>query len=124
MIAHKFSLLRQLCWAATLATGFGTALVCARHSGSAPRFKRHGRAGSGLRGEELVVRSDGTPLIQQLPRLEDLSLVDLSRPGTAVPRTLRSDEDQSRRVHLAGEPRTPGSFTSRAGLGAEAQVVL
>ncbi len=47
MIARKFSLLRQLVWAATLATGFGTALVLCSWSGSAPRFKRPGGAGGG-----------------------------------------------------------------------------
>ena len=67
MIARRSSLLRQLVWAATLATGFGTALVfardLARHLDSRCMAGRERPASY----EKLVVRSDGTPLIQSIP---------------------------------------------------------
>ena len=46
MIARKFSLLRQLLWAATLATGFGTLWSAARHL--ARHLDSRGMAGPGL----------------------------------------------------------------------------
>ena len=46
MIAHKFSLLRQLVWAATLAIGFGTLWVCVA-VWLTRRYKRRGRRRSG-----------------------------------------------------------------------------
>ena len=67
MIARKFSLLRQLAWAATLATGFGTlwfmlvawlgtSIQQAWQGGNRPVFER------------LEVRSDGTLLIHSFPQ--------------------------------------------------------
>ena len=63
MIARKFSLLRQILWAVTLATGFGTLWsVLTVWLGAA--IEEAWRGGDWPPQETLVVRSDGSLLIQ------------------------------------------------------------
>ena len=67
MIARKFSLLRQLLLAAALATGFGTLwALLVLWLGVSIRGGMAGRDQLPPR-EELVVASDGTPLIASTP---------------------------------------------------------
>jgi len=67
MFAHKFSLLRQLLWAATLATGFGTLwsvlIVWLNDS-----IEQAWQGGNWPPQETLEVRTDGELLIQSTPR--------------------------------------------------------
>ena len=66
MIARKISLLRQLLLAATLATGFGTLwFVLVLWLGNAIEEAWHG--GKPPPREDLVVTTDGTPLIESTP---------------------------------------------------------
>ena len=119
MIARKFSLLRQLAWAATLATGFGTLwFMLVVWLGTSIQRGLAGR-GIGSLSKRLVVRSDGTPLIQSIPH-DNLSLDDLSRPER--PCAGRSGQ----RRPAPGGVSWPASTRHRAsspavGLGAEAQ---
>ena len=72
-----------------------------------------GRESAGPR-EELVVRSDGTPLIQSTPH-DNLSLADLSRLERPHCSVLRTERTWLPAVWLAGEHETPGFFSSQAG---------
>jgi hypothetical protein len=66
MIARRFSLLRQLAWAATLAVGFGT-LWFVVVSLLATWFREAWQGGNWPPQQLLLVRSDGTLLIQSIP---------------------------------------------------------
>src|SRR5271163_4122592 len=69
MIARKFSLLRQLAWAATLATGFGTlwlTLVLWLGSSIAQAWQGENQAVH----QRLEVAPDGTLLIWSTPRYD------------------------------------------------------
>ena len=116
MIARKFSLLRQLAWAATLATGFGTLwfmLVVWLGTSIQQAWQGENR----LVFERLQVRSDGTLLIQSNPQ-DDLSQVDLSRlerrcagrPGQRRPAPRRASFRRRGR-HRASFPRRPAGRT-------------
>ncbi len=121
MIARKFSLLRQLLWAATLAIGFGVLwsyLVV--WLGTSIRDAWQGGRRNWPRLEELVVRSDGTLLIGSTPP-ENLSLTtyrDLSgRPQDAPDRN-----DLLWAISMSGEHRTPDFFSSQLGWGQRLKV--
>ena len=115
MIARKFSLLRQLAVGGDPRDRIRHALVCARGLARHLDSTRPGRAGAGGSYERLVVRSDGTLLIQSIP-LDNLSAGDLSRPER--PGAGRSGQKRPApgRVHVRRAPRNPASFPrSRAG---------
>jgi hypothetical protein len=107
MIARKFSLLRQILWAATLATGFGTLwLVLALWLGTSMQgaWQGDGR----LRQESLVVRSDGVPLIQSfaMENASPITYRDLSGRLQVAPER----NEQLPMVSMAGEHGAPGFF--------------
>ena len=112
MIARKFSLLRQLAWAATLATGFGTLwFVLVLWLGTSIQQAWHGRESAGFR-ERLVVRSDGTLLIQSIPQdnLSQATYRDLKGGVQDAP----DRNDLLPAVYLSGEPeRHRASFPRR-----------
>jgi hypothetical protein len=112
MITRKFSLLRHLLWAATLATGFGTVwfLLVAPLTTS---IQEAWQGANRLRQESLVVRSDGTPLIRSMP-LDNLSLMtyrDLNGREQETP----EGTDLISAVYMAGEHATPGFFSLSPG---------
>jgi hypothetical protein len=86
MMAQRYSLLRQIVWAVTLATGFGTLwLVLAIWLGtSLPDLRQ---AGNRPPYESLVVKSDGTILIQSMPpsNLSEASYRNLSGQQQEAP---------------------------------------
>ena len=114
MIARKFSLLRQLALAVTLATGFGTlwfmlvawlgtSIQQAWQGGNRPVFER------------LEVRSDGTLLIHSFPQdnLSEATYRDLKGVVQDAP----DNNDVLSAVQLFGTPapETPGFFSRQAG---------
>jgi hypothetical protein len=107
-IAHRYSLLRQLVWAATLATGFGTlwfVLVIWLTTSIAGIWQ----SGAPLHQESLVVRPDGTPLIRSVP-LDNLSLTtyrDLNGQAQELP----DGNDVLATVYMPGEHEKPGFFS-------------
>ena len=109
MIARKFSLLRQILWAVTLATGFETLwCVLMLWLGTSMQWAWQGEAR--LRQESLVVRSDGVPLIQSIAmdNASPITYRDLSgRPQVAPERN-----EQFPVVYMAGEHGEPGFFSS------------
>jgi hypothetical protein len=108
MIAHKFSLLRQLLLAATLAIGFGMlwSLLLLWLGTSIQEAWRGGQRSLPPR-ENLVVRSDGTPLVVSTPSFPgDLSAEtcrDLSGRAQAVP----DRDDLLAAVYLVGAHGVP-----------------
>jgi len=114
MIARTFSPLRQLLWAATLATGFGTVWFgLVLWVGTSFQQEWHGGRRYWPPREDLEMRSDGTPLIVKT-HWDDLSLTtyrDLSG----------REQDVSDRsallpaVSTAGAHRTSGFFSSHLG---------
>ncbi len=111
MIERKFSLLRQLAWAATLATGFGvlwfmvvlwlgTSIHQAWLGGKRPVFDR------------LQVRSDGTLLIESYAQ-DDLSQVTY-RDLKGVVQDAPDRNDLLPAVHLFGARETPGFLSPQA----------
>ena len=113
MIARKFSLLRQLAWAATLATGFGDTLVHA--GGLARHFDSTGLAGRESVGfrKDFQVRSDGTLLIQSNPQ-DNLSQVTY-RDLKGVVQDAPDQNDLLPAVRLFGGWETPGLFSRQVG---------
>lgn len=100
MNSHKKSLLQQLLQATTLTVGFGTLwAVLMLWLGTSIQEVRPGR--NRPPREDLVVRSDGTPLIENVP-LDNLSLV--------------TTRDRAGRVHdpVAREERLPATFIGGA----------
>ena len=116
MIARKFSLSASARVGGDPRDRIRHALVLCSWSGSAPRFKRPGRAGIGRPTKRLVVRSDGTPLIQSIPH-DNLVPGDLSRLERPSCRTLRTETTCSRRCILAGEHGDTRLLLRAAGLG-------
>jgi hypothetical protein len=112
MIVRKFSLLRQILWAATLAIGFGTLwFVLALWLGTSIQEAWQGT--DGLKQESLVVKSDGTPLIRSAS-ITNFSLVtyrDLSGRPHDPPETA----DLVQGVAMSGAPQAPGFFAGRPG---------
>jgi hypothetical protein len=123
MIARKFALLRQLAWAATLATGFATlwsALVLWLAT-SIQEASQGGRRHWPPR-EDVVVKSDGTPLIQTTSA-ENYSVStyrDLAGRAHAAPE--RSDLAPA--VYLTGQRPTPGFFSWRPGWAQRLKVFM
>jgi hypothetical protein len=112
MTARKFSFLRQLAWAATLATGFGagwfmlvawlgTSIQQAWQGGDRPVYER------------LEVRSDGTLLVHSLPQdnLSEATYRDLKGVVQETP----EKEDLVSGVNLFGAPEAPGFLPRHAG---------
>ncbi|MFI5460866.1 MAG: hypothetical protein ACHRXM_36105 [Isosphaerales bacterium] len=114
MAARKPSLFRQLLWAATLATGFGTVwLMLAAWLGTAIQDAWQDGKRDWPPREELVVRSDGTPLILSTP-WENLSLAtyrDLNDRVQDAP----DRNDLLPAVYMPGEHGTTGFFSARPG---------
>jgi hypothetical protein len=105
MIARKDSLLRQLPLAATLGAGFGTLwLVLVLWVGSALEQALLG--GKSPPREGLVVRSDGTPLIESTPP-ENVSLTTFRDLNGRVQEGV-DREDLIPPVYLPGEIWSPG----------------
>jgi hypothetical protein len=64
-ISHRYSLVRQIVWATTLATGFGTVwFVLVAWLATAIQESWQGSGRRWPHREQLVIRSDGTPLIE------------------------------------------------------------
>ncbi len=112
MIARKFSLLRQLAWATTLATGFaalwgmlvawlGTSIQNALPAGNPAVFER------------LQVRSDGTLLIQGFPQdgVSEVTYRDLKGVEQRAP----DRDDLLSAVSLFHAQNPPGFFSPRPG---------
>jgi len=112
MIARKMSLLRQLLLAATLGTGFGTlwALLVLWLGVS---IHEAWLGGDQPPREDLVVSSDGTPLIVAYPH-KNLSLATYRDLNGRVHDALNGNETLST-VYLSDEHETSGFFSSRPG---------
>jgi len=114
MIARKFSLLRQLVWAATLAAGFGVLwfALWLWLGNSIQEAWRGGRQNWPPR-EYLVVRNDGSPLILSTPTppadLSRETCRDLSGRAQDVP----DRDDQLPAVSTSGAHGAPAFFSSR-----------
>ncbi len=112
MMASRFSLLRQLAWAATLATGFGTAWFLAVVL-LGTWIHEAWQGGKRSSPERLLVRSDGTLFVESY-RLDDLSkqtVRDLEGRTQVAPEM----KDQIGPVYLSGETPKPGYFTPQPG---------
>jgi hypothetical protein len=112
MIARKFSLLRQLAWAATLATGFGAAwFMLVLWLGTS--IQKTWPGGDRPVYERLEVRSDGTLLIHSFPQdnLSQATYRDLKGVVQETPER----EDLVSGVNLFGAPEAPGFLSPRAG---------
>jgi len=107
MIARRFSLLRQLAWAATLGAGFGALwLVLVLWLGTL--IQEAWRGGHLPPYETLVVRSDGTLLIESTPRerLSEMTYRDLKGQVQEAP--VRGKLLSA--VSMSGQPPKTGSF--------------
>ena len=114
MIARKFSLLRQLVWAATLATGFGTLwFVPAVGLATLIEYVWQGGWRYGARQDVLMVRSDGTPLIRTFPADNRSVVTDRDLKGDV--QDAASIDEFLPGVYLSGAGRAPGFFSSRIG---------
>ena len=111
-IAHRYSLPRQLVWAATLATGFGT-LWFVLSIWLTTSISRTWQSGAPLHQESIVVRSDGTPLIRSVP-LDNLSLTTY-RNLNGQPQDVPADRGLMTAVYMVGEHEKPGFFSLRPG---------
>jgi hypothetical protein len=112
MIARKFSLLRQLAWAATLATGFGTLwFMLVAWLGTS--IQQAWQGGNRLVFERLQVRSDGTLLIESNPQ-DNLSQVTY-RDLKGVAHDAPERDDLLPAVHLFGALETRDFFSRQAG---------
>jgi hypothetical protein len=109
MIARKLSLLRQILWAVTLATGFGTLwAVLMLWLGTSMQWAWRGD--DQLRQESLVVRSDGVPLIQSMA-MDNASPVKY-RDLSGHPQVAPERNDQFPVVYMPGEHGAPGFVSS------------
>ena len=112
MIARKFSLLRQLAWAATLATGFG-ALWFMLVAWLGTSIQQAWQGGNRSVFERLQVRSDGTLLIHSFPQ-DNLSQVTY-RDLKGVVQDAPDSNDLLPALNLFGARETPGLFSRQAG---------
>ncbi len=113
MIARKFSLLRQLAWGATLATGFGTLwFILMLWLGTSIQLAWQGENRAVF--ERLEVRSDGTLLIQSNPQ-DNLSQ-ETYRDLKGVVQEAPDRNDLLHAVNLFGDQETkkPGYFSRQA----------
>jgi hypothetical protein len=112
MIARKFSLLRQLAWAATLATGFG-ALWFMLVAWLGNSIQQAWQGGNRLVYQRLHVRSDGTLLLQSNPQdnLSEVSYRDLKGALQEAP----DRNDLLPAVLLFGGTKKPGFLFRQAG---------
>jgi hypothetical protein len=109
MIARKFSLLRQILWAATLATGFGTlwsVLMLWLGTSMQWAWQADGR----LRQESLVVRADGVPLIQSIAMDNASPITYRGLSGRSQVAPVRNEQFPV--VYMPGEHGAPGFFSS------------
>ncbi len=107
MITRRYSFLRQLAWAVTLAAGFGTAwFMITLFIGTSTQQPWRG-------GETLVVRSDGTLLIQsyELNNLLQLNIRDLEGRKQDAP----GINGRIAPVYMSGELPGTGYFSQRPG---------
>jgi hypothetical protein len=110
MIARRSSLLRHLAWAATLAIGFGTLWsVLVAWLGTAILEIWQGETRPPY--ESLVVRSDGTLLIQRNPRGYQSSWTYRDLKGQIQDTPER--DDQIAALLMGGEPEKPGFLSPR-----------
>ncbi len=110
MSAFRVSLVRRLAWGATLALGFGTAWMFVLIL-LATWVQEAWRVGDSSPVERLVVRSDGTLLVQSYPTDHpgEWTFRDLEGRPQVAP----DHDDQIPAVYLSGEPRKAGYFTTR-----------
>jgi len=115
MATRKSSLLRQIAWAATLAAGFGTLwLVLVLWLGTS--ILEAWRGGNRPPYESLVVRSDGTLLIESIRR-GNLSLDSTYRDLKGQVQETPDRHDQLWAVSMSGEHPRAGFFSSRLRMG-------
>jgi hypothetical protein len=101
------TLLRQLAWAVTLGTGFGTVwFVLVAWIGESS-------AGGTRFWEQLLIRSDGTPIIERYfwPSLVQTTYRDLKGNTQKAPEL----KDRAGAVFMPGEHQSPGFFTGEPG---------
>ena len=111
MIARKFSLLRQLAWAATLATGFGTLwFMLVLWLGTS--IQQAWQGGNRAVFERLEVRSDGTLLIWSSPQYNRSE--ETYRDLKGVVQDAPDRNDLLPAVYLFGAEETPGFFSRQA----------
>jgi hypothetical protein len=111
MIARKFSLLRQLVWAATLATGLATLwLVLAIWLGTSIQGGWQRRRLDRLPHEAFAVKSDGTPLIQATSY--DPNFMSTYRDLNGRKQSDQQISELISGVNLLGEHRMSGIFSS------------
>jgi hypothetical protein len=121
MVARKFSLLRQLLLAATLGMGFGTLwFMLVLWLGTS--MEEAWMGGNRPPREDLVVSSDGTPLIVTYPH-KNLSLATYRDLNGRVHDALKANETLST-MYLSGEHWTSGFFSSRPGWEHRLQVFM
>jgi hypothetical protein len=111
MIARKFSLLRQIAWAATLATGFGTlwfSLVLWLGTSIQQAWQGDNRQVF----ERLEVKSDGTLLIWSLPEYNRSEQTYRDLKG--VVQDVKERSELLAAVYLFGAQETPGFFSRQA----------
>ncbi len=123
MIARKFSLLRQLVWAATVATGFGilwSYLVVWLGTSIQEAWQGGRRNWPPL--ELVVVRSDGTPLIRSIPQ-DNLSL-DTYRDLSGRAQDAPDQNDLLAAVSMAGEHEASNFHLSPLGWGQRLKVFM
>jgi hypothetical protein len=114
MIARNFSLLRQLVWAATLATGFAVLWsLLALWLGLSLHEEWQGPRRNWPPREEFVVKTDGTPLVRSSPA-DNYSLATY-RDLNGGEHNGISSADQLAAVYISGAEGKPGFFTSRIG---------
>ncbi len=113
MIARRFSLLRQLAWAATLATGFGTLwFVVVLWLGTS--IQEAWQGGHRPPQESLVVRSDGTLLIKSF-RVDNPYLGATYRDLKGNVQEAPDRDDELPAVSMSGEPPRTGFAFSQLG---------
>jgi hypothetical protein len=110
MNAHRFSLLRQLLWAITIGIGFGIIWVLVlAWIGSAVQEAWLG--GNVAPYEQLIVKADGTLLIQTLP--QETSLRETVRDLAGQVQEAPERGDQITAVTMVGESSETGFLDSR-----------
>ena len=120
---RRYSLVRQLVWAATLATGFGVIwLMLAAWLGYTIQESLRGGGRRWPEQEQLVIKLDGTPLIERY-RWDDAGRAKTTYrdlKGVAQKEMERTDLIDA--VSMSGEPPRPNRSLWRAELAREARV--